>query len=112
MSRYFAAVLAAVVALGIGSAVADGPVAAADPSVSGGSASTVVDDLESQGYNVQINWVNGFDTKPLAQCWVTRVNNPGDIAPTEGTFTTVYVDVACPNGDGGGGDFGVGVGIG
>ena len=61
---------------------------------------------------MQINWVNGFDTKPLSDCSVTGVNNPGDMTPTEGTFTTVYVDVACPNGDGDRGSFDFGVGIG
>ncbi|TPG28276.1 hypothetical protein [Mycolicibacterium hodleri] len=110
MSRCLA-VLAGAVAVSV---VGYAPAAAADPSSSanGRSASTVVDDLESQGYNVQINWVNGFDTKPLSDCWVTGVNNPGDTAPTDGTFTTVYVDVSCPNGDGDRGSFGIGVGIG
>ena len=94
-------------------ALACAPVAAADPSSLGGrAADSVVADLQAQGYNVSINWVNGFDTKPLSECWVTGVNNPGDIAPTSGTFTTVYVDVACPNGDGGDGGFGIGAGIG
>lgn len=87
------------------------PAAAADPSAFGGrAADTVVADLQAQGYNVSINWVTGFDTKPLSDCRVTHVNNPGNIAPTEGTFTTVYVDVACPNGDDGGFRFGAGLG--
>ena len=88
--------------------VATAPLAAAEPS--GQQASTTIDDLQAQGYNVQINWVNGFDTKPLSQCWVTGVNNPGETAPTPGTFTTVYVDVACPNGDDGGFGFTAGIG--
>ncbi|KAA0097690.1 hypothetical protein CIW49_17780 [Mycolicibacterium sp. P1-18] len=87
------------------------PLAAATPSsLSGRPADAVVADLQAQGYNVQINWTTGFDTKPLSDCRVTGVNNPGDIAPTEGTFTTVYVDVACPNGDDGGFGFGAGIG--
>ena len=87
------------------------PAAAADPSAfSGRSADTVVADLQAQGYNVSINWVTGFDTKPLSDCRVTNVNNPGGLAPTAGTFTTVYVDVACPNGDDGGFRFGAGIG--
>lgn len=87
------------------------PAAAADPSsFSGRPADTVVADLQAQGFDVSINWVTGFDTKPLSDCWVTQVNNPGDIAPTEGTFTTVYVDVACPNGDDDGFRFGAGIG--
>ena len=105
LPRYVAAVLAA------GCALCCAPAAATDPSsFSGRAADTVVADLQAQGYNVSINWVTGFDTKPLSDCRVTGVNNPGDIAPTEGTFTTVYIDVACPNGDDGGFRFGAGIG--
>ena len=64
-------------------------VAAAAPT-GGSSASETVNSLQAQGYNVQLN---GSVTAPLAQCTVTGVH--GDSAsPT--TFTTVYVDVACP----------------
>jgi hypothetical protein len=75
--------------------------AVADPEVDtvGGSASDVIDDLKAQGYNVEINWTNGFDTKPLSECWVTGINNPGDESPSKTTFVTVYVDVMCPNHD-------------
>jgi hypothetical protein len=96
------------------SSVALAPLAVADPSMpvsSGQSADVVVDDLTAQGYNVQINWVSGFDTKPLSECWVTGINNPGSAPPSPGTFVTVYVDVACPNHDDDGG-FGFGGGIG
>jgi len=87
------------------------PSAAAGPPVaSSGPADATINDLKAQGYNVQINWVNGFDTKPLSECWVTGVNNPGNTPPSAGTFTTVYVDVACPNGDDDG--FGITGGIG
>jgi hypothetical protein len=100
--RHFAPLL-------IAAAIAFAPVAAADP-VPHGSASTVVDDLKSQGYIVQINWVSGFNTEPLDVCRVTGVNIPGD-SPESGT--TAYVDVSCPNHpDGDGGGFGFGVGIG
>jgi hypothetical protein len=44
-----------------------------------------------------INWVNGFDTEPLSSCVVTSINSPGGSAPAPDTFTTVYVDVSCPN---------------
>jgi hypothetical protein len=98
-------------AFAVAGALGSAPAAAADPSsFSGRAADTVVADLQAQGYNVSINWVTGFDTKPLSTCRVTGVNNPGDIAPTEGTFTTVYVDVACPNGDDDGFRFGAGIG--
>jgi hypothetical protein len=82
-------------------AVAVAPAAGADslPAVGGGEpASQVIDDLQSQGYNVQINWLNGFDAKPLSQCVVSGINDPNSSAPSPQTFTTVYVDVSCPNG--------------
>ena len=107
----------ALLAAGVGATLAIGvgaPRATADPFPpvsSNQSASTTISDLQAKGYDVQINWTTGYDTKPLSDCWVTGVNDPshGELAP--GTFTTVYVDVACPNGDDGP-SFGVGVGIG
>jgi hypothetical protein len=108
--------LAALLAAGAVSAIVVAPLAAADPFPpvgSGQSASAAIDDLQAEGYDVRINWTTGYDTKPLSECWVTGVNNPSHEAPTEGTFTTVYVDVACPNGDDGSGfTGGVGIGIG
>ena len=94
--------------------MATGPVAAADPltPTGGRAADAVVDDLQSQGYTVQINWLTGYDTKPLSQCRVVNVNNPGNIQPSADTFPTVYVDVRCPNGDDDGFGFGGGVGFG
>jgi hypothetical protein len=80
------------VAAGVVASVVSSPVASA-------GADDVIIDLESQGYTVQINWTNGFDTKPLSECWVTGVNNPGNQTPGPTTFVTVYVDVACPNHD-------------
>jgi hypothetical protein len=78
------------------------PTAFADslPDVVDGPADVVIDDLTAQGYNVSINWTNGFDTKPLSDCTVTGVNDPGDLKPSKTTFVTVYVDVVCPNHDG------------
>ena len=89
--------------LAAAAAVAVAPVAAAD-----GGASTVIDDLKSKGYVVQINWVSGYDTEPLDVCRVTGVNIPGD---TPASRTTAYVDVSCPNHPDEGG-FGFGAGIG
>ena len=71
--------------------------AAADPQYNDGSAQAVVDALTAEGYNVVINWLTGYDTKPLSVCRVTHINNPDSSEPAPGTFTTVYVDVACPN---------------
>jgi hypothetical protein len=73
--------------------------AAADPVYINGSAQSVINDLEAQGYNVVINWLTGYDTKSLSVCWVSAINNPGQWGPPPGEFTTVYVDVSCPNHD-------------
>lgn len=64
-----------------------------------GSASDIINNLQAQGYLVNINWTNGFDTKPLELCWVTGINNPGNIKPGGPTAATVYVNVQCPNHD-------------
>jgi hypothetical protein len=83
--------------LAISGAVGLGAPAAADPVYTGDSAESVVDDLQAQGYSVQINWLNGYDTVPLSYCTVQNINNPGDIRPSSGRLATVYVDVTCPN---------------
>lgn len=106
--------LAALLFAGVASSIMASPPAMSDsfsPVAGGRSASATIEDLQAEGYDVRINWTTGFDTKPLTECWVTGVNNPSHEAPTEGVFTTIYVDVACPNGDDGP-SFGVGVGIG
>jgi hypothetical protein len=102
------------VAAGAASGVAL-PVATAQPyaAQTDGSAAAVIDDLESQGYNVTINWLTGYDTKPLNRCWVTNINNPGNLQPGPDTFVTVYVDVRCPNNEEDGGfTGGISVGVG
>jgi hypothetical protein len=71
--------------------------AIAAPVDGGESAESVIDDLKAQGYNVVINWLTGYDTVSLSLCTVDNVNNPDDSASSAGTFTTVYVDVSCPN---------------
>ena len=55
--------------------------AAADPVYANGSAQSVIDELESNGYNVVINWLTGYDTKSLSVCWVSSINNPGEWNP-------------------------------
>lgn len=87
----------AVLSIALGGAV---PVAApvtAEPEDAGASAQSVIDGLKAEGYNVEINWLTGYDTVPLSVCTVSNVNNPDDAKPPAGTFTTVYVDVSCPN---------------
>ena len=73
--------------------------AAADPQYTNGSAQSGIDELTANGYNVVINWLTGYDTKSLSVCWVSNINNPGERNPPPGVFTTVYVDVSCPNHD-------------
>ena len=80
--------------------VAYTPVATAEPvwQVTGAeSASATVDDLEAQGYDVQINWASGVSSVPLSRCRVTAIHNPDHSTGSENTFTTVYVDNSCPN---------------
>ena len=62
-------------------------------------ARATIDDLQAQGYDVQINWVSGIPMVPLYRCKVTGINNPNHSPPSENTFATVYVDVSCPNPD-------------
>jgi len=88
-------VVVALVAAGVALTVA--APATAQPTDTGQSAESVIDGLKADGYNVVINWLTGYDTVPLSVCTVSDVNNPDDAAPSAGTFTTVYVDVECPN---------------
>ena len=90
------------------------PIAAADPvwpSAGDRSASATIEDLEAQGYNVQINWVNGGSIQPLSQCSVPAIHNPNRSGEPPETFTTVYVDVSCPDYSDDS-DFGFGFGLG
>lgn len=76
------------------------PVATAEPGwpVAGAeSASATIDDLQAQGYDVQINWVSGVSSVPLWRCKVTAIHNPNHSPPSQNTLETVYVDVSCPN---------------
>ena len=57
------------------------------------SARDVVQNLEGQGYHVMLN---GDVTDPLSECHVTGVHNP-DLSGHATGFTTVYVDVTCPD---------------
>ncbi|MFG1932199.1 hypothetical protein ACGFK1_16365 [Mycobacterium sp. NPDC048908] len=96
-------------------AVGAAPIANADPvwPVAGAQdASATIDDLQSQGYDVAINWVSGTPSVPLNRCKVTAIHNPNHAPPTENTWAVVYVDVSCPNpNDDYWGGFGVGIGF-
>jgi hypothetical protein len=104
----------------VGAALLASPDAGADPlpAQGGASAADTIADLQDQGYDVQINWVRGVSNDPLSECWSTGVNNPNRSGGPPTGFTTVYVDVACPDHDddsgfnfgGGPGGFGFGFG--
>jgi hypothetical protein len=81
------------------------------PAARAAGADAAIADLEAQGYIVHINWLNGYNTKPLAYCTVVEVNNPDRSGDPPATGDDVYVDVRCPNhidGDADG-EFGIGV---
>lgn len=96
------------VVLGAASTVA---VIACAPAAHAAGADAVIADLQAQGYLVQINWVNGFDTVPLSICTVVAVNNPDRSGAQPQQGDTVYVDVRCPNhvDDDSGAEAGIGV---
>jgi hypothetical protein len=78
------------------------PSAAADPgqpTQDDLSAADTIADLQDQGYDVQINWVRGVSSEPLSLCLTTGVNNPNRSGGPPTSFTTVYVDVSCPDHD-------------
>lgn len=102
--------LTCVVAVLAAAALTGTPIANAGPEYGNRSAADTVRELESQGYNVGINWIGGNTTAPLSDCRVSDVHNPDSSPPPPATFTTVYVDVVCPNGDDPG--FGVSAGLG
>jgi len=87
----------AALSVAFGGAVTFAAPATAEPEDTGASAQSVIDGLKAEGYNVVINWLTGYNTEPLSVCTVENINNPDSSAPAAGTFTTVYVDVSCPN---------------
>ena len=96
-SMSFASRCLAVLSIALGGAVALCAPVTAEPEGTGESAQSVIDGLKAEGYNVDINWLTGYDTEPLSVCTVSNINNPGDSVPSQGKLTTVYVDVLCPN---------------
>jgi len=81
----------------VGGALTLAAPAPAEPVDTGYSVEAVIEGLKADGYNVVINWLTGYDTVPRSVCTVQDVNNPEDAKPRPGAFTTVYVDVTCPN---------------
>lgn len=79
------------------------PTASADPSnwPQPGSqpADVILRDLEGQGFEVAINWINNGKGVPLARCQVSGYHAPGMIDEIDPASTTVYMDVVCPDED-------------
>jgi hypothetical protein len=108
-----AVVCGSLIAVFASTTIAHAPSAVADPACpvpNQQSARETIDDLEAQGYNVQINWVNGQSYRSLCDCPVLAVHNPNRSGDPPDTFTTVYIDVSCPDhgDDDSGFQFGVG----
>ena len=85
---------------GAATSIAVAPIAAAStdlPTPGAGPASEAIDQLQAQGFNVSINWLEGHPNVPLRECRVTSVNDPNSSPASTPAQTTVYVDVACPN---------------
>jgi len=98
--------------LAAGATLAAAPTVCAEPNLDQ-SAAAVIQQLTDEGYNVEINWVSGVSSRPLSECAVLGVHNPNRAGGPVEEFTTVYVDVSCPNHDGDSHfDLGVGIGIG
>jgi hypothetical protein len=81
---------------GTAASISVAPIAAAEsgvlPQPGSENARDTLSDLTQQGYDVQINWVNGYPRVSLDQCWVNNINT----ADAKGTLRTVYVDIGCP----------------
>lgn len=92
----------ATIAIGSMLFLGQGVAGAAAPAPTGTrSASDAVADLEEKGHHVQIN---GSTNGPLSACKATGVHglNNSNLDTSgnkidEGQFSTVYVDVVCPN---------------
>jgi hypothetical protein len=93
-------IAAALIAAGAAAAsIAVAPISAAEPvwPVGGAEpADATIDDLQAQGYDVQINWVTGYPTVSLSECWVDAIHNP-NTGPSSERLTTVWVDIGCPS---------------
>jgi hypothetical protein len=92
--RYFAPLLVCAVA----TALIAAPIAAAEsgdlPQPGSEDASATIQDLQSRGYDVQINWVSGLSNASMDQCWVNGINAAD---ARTGGVRTAYVDVECPH---------------
>jgi hypothetical protein len=84
---------------GAAAAVATAPMGHSDaivPTAGSESASATITDLQSAGFNVTVNYLQGHPNVPLSECRVNGINNPSSPAASP-SMVTVYVDVLCPN---------------
>jgi hypothetical protein len=88
-----------IAATGAAFATMAAPISHADstfPTAGSESATATINDLQSAGFNVTVNYLQGHPNVPLSECRVNGINNPSrpDANPA---MITVYVDVLCPN---------------
>ena len=79
-------------AAGMAAAMLSSSATTAAAPVGSESASDVVESLKAQGYNVMLN---GTISEPFSECNVTGLHP--DASGSAIAFTTVYVDVTCPD---------------
>jgi hypothetical protein len=91
--------IASLICAGAAASIAAGSIASADepvfPTAGSESATATVADLESQGFDVVVNFLQGNPNVPLSECRVNGINDPSHMVPA--ALSTVYVDVLCPN---------------
>lgn len=102
--------VACAVAAGAAVSLATATPAAADdqilPRAGDGPADVAIQQLQSAGYTVSVNWLEGHPNVPLRECIVTGISGLSGsttsndvmtmlVEPDE--FDTAYVDVSCPN---------------
>ena len=90
----FTIITATVGALGAGALGLAGMANAAAVTPYGNTAAATIQNLQAQGYNVQIN---GSAAVPLSRCAVTGVEGLGSGQPDPTRSNTVYVDIDCPD---------------
>jgi hypothetical protein len=100
-SAKMGAVVLWMAAAGSAASVAAAPIAVADsatlPVPGAGPASEAIQDLQADGHNVMINWLEGHPNVPLSECQVNAIHDPSSSPVGPSSFETIYVDVTCPN---------------
>ena len=56
------------------------------------SAAATIRDLDSAGYDIQLQYENGSPNSPLSQCTVSNINTTG----SAGSQPLAYVTIDCP----------------